>query len=127
MNEITFVFEIDEKSGVPFYRQIIQQVETGISTGKLKAGDKLPTIRKLAIELKINPNTIAKSYNEMELKGLVVTQVGSGTFIADIKIDIDQVERKKKMDEACSVFFATAKQLGYDYKDALVIINSYKE
>ena len=74
---------LDTASGVPFYRQIIQRIELSILAGRLGPGDRLPTIRALAVELKINPNTIAKAYGELELKGIVTTQVGSGTFVSD--------------------------------------------
>ena len=88
--------ELNTKNGVPFYRQIIQRVEYMMSAEKLKPGDKLPTVRQLAVKLKINPNTVAKAYNELELRGLVNTQVGSGTFISEKKIDISELEKEKK-------------------------------
>jgi len=77
-----FIPTLDESSGIPFYRQIIKEIERAIVSGRLSAGDRLPTIRSLAIELKMNPNTIAKAYAELELRGLVKTQVGSGTYVA---------------------------------------------
>ncbi|HBD94906.1 MAG: GntR family transcriptional regulator [Spirochaetes bacterium GWF1_31_7] len=126
MGIITIEFEIDEKNGVPFYKQIIQQVEVGIATGRLKPGDRLPTIRALAIKLKINPNTIAKSYNEMELKGLVVTQVGSGTYIADCTIDVDEVTREKKLNELCGNFIASIRQLGFEKEFVVKYLEEYK-
>ena len=60
-------FILDTRSGIPVYRQIIQQVEYNMSIGKLGAGDKLPTVRSLAVDLKINPNTVAKAYNELDI------------------------------------------------------------
>ena len=84
-------FELDQASGIPFYRQIIQQIELSIISGRLKPGSRLPTIRSLAIELKINPNTIAKAYSELEIRGLVITQVGSGTFISSKQPEVDDI------------------------------------
>ena len=72
-------FSLDMSDGAPIYRQIIRQIEYAILSGRLKSGDKLPTIRSLAVELKANPNTIAKAYGELEIRGILVTQVGSGT------------------------------------------------
>ncbi|MDR2480469.1 MAG: GntR family transcriptional regulator, partial [Treponema sp.] len=78
-------FTLDADNGVPIYRQIIQQIEYAILSGRLRPGDRLPTIRSLAVELKTNPNTIAKAYGELEIRGILATQVGSGTYISDKK------------------------------------------
>jgi len=90
-------FTLDGASGLPFYRQIIHQIERAILAGKLVTGERLPTIRSLAIELKINPNTIAKAYAELELKKFVVTQVGSGTYVASRKPSANEDEREIKI------------------------------
>ncbi|MDR1352436.1 MAG: GntR family transcriptional regulator, partial [Treponema sp.] len=76
-------FTLEQTSGTPVYRQIIRQIENGVLSGRLKTGDRLPTIRALAVDLKINPNTIARAYGELEIRGILATQVGSGTYIAD--------------------------------------------
>ncbi len=89
---------LDAASGVPFYRQIIRQVEMAILDGRLVPGDRLPTIRSLAITLKINPNTIAKAYAELELRGFVSTQVGSGTFVSDKRPPPDEGERESRIE-----------------------------
>jgi GntR family transcriptional regulator len=61
---------IDLKSGVPFYRQIIEQVKFAIASGTLASGDRLPTVRQLAVDLSINPNTVIRAYREMEIEGV---------------------------------------------------------
>ncbi|MDR2104107.1 MAG: GntR family transcriptional regulator, partial [Treponema sp.] len=76
-------FSLDPANGVPIYRQIIQQIEYAILSERIRPGDRLPTIRALAVELKINPNTIAKAYGELEIRGILATQVGSGTYVSD--------------------------------------------
>ncbi len=73
---------LDTASGVPFYKQIVRGIERAVTTGCITGGERLPTIRALAVELKINPNTIAKAYAELELTGVVETQVGSGTYVS---------------------------------------------
>ena len=73
--------QIDLKSGVPFYRQIIDQVKAAMATEAVAPGDRLPTVRQLAVDLSINPNTVSRAYTELELTGLVETQMGSGTFV----------------------------------------------
>jgi GntR family transcriptional regulator len=127
LKELGIDFSLDAKSGVPFYRQIIQMVEYNMYVGKLKPGDKLPTIRALAITLKINPNTIAKAYNELEIRGLVQTQVGSGTFIKDKKIDITEIELKRKVDELCGEFLNKAKSLGIQKDEIINTLKNFKE
>ena len=89
--DTTLKFRLDLKSGVPFYKQIILQVEMAIVDGRLGNGDQLPTVRSLAVTLKINPNTVARAYNEMEIRGIVNTQQGTGTFISDKKIELTEV------------------------------------
>ena len=86
-------FSLDTASGVPFYRQIIRRIASAVHAGTLPPGTRLPTIRSLAIQLKINPNTIAKAYAELELRGIVTTQVGSGTFISESNPEPAQAER----------------------------------
>jgi len=115
-------------SGVPFYRQIIQQVERAILAKRLVPGDRLPTIRSLAIELKINPNTIAKAYSELELRGLVITQVGSGTYISDKDVDLQETERQKRIEECIANFFKEMEDLGIRTKQDLIeLIQHFKE
>lgn len=116
-------FILDEKSGVPFYRQVIQQVEYSISTGSLNCGDKLPTVRSLAVQLKINPNTVAKAYNELELRGIVVTQVGNGTFISDKKIEISEIEKRAKVEKLCARFLNEALELGINKNELVKTLN----
>jgi GntR family transcriptional regulator len=72
-------------SGAPIYAQIVAQVESAVARGELKPGDKIPPVRKLAEELVVNPNTVAKSYRQMEQMGLVETRKGAGTFVLDPK------------------------------------------
>jgi len=79
---IPFAFSLDPRTGVPVYRQIIDQVLGGIASGTLQPGDQLPTVRQLAVDLAINPNTVIRSYRELELRGALSTQQGIGTFIA---------------------------------------------
>jgi len=72
---------IEFNSGIPVYRQIINHVCSALASGALKAGDRLPTIRHLQAQLNVNPNTVAKAYRELELKGIITSERGSGSFI----------------------------------------------
>src|ERR1700694_1638754 len=84
-----FQFKLDLHSGVPVYRQLIDQVRSGTASGSLIAGDQLPTVRQLAVDLAINPNTVLRAYRELELGGLIETHHGTGTFISKQKLEKD--------------------------------------
>ena len=79
----SFEFHLDSHTGVPVYRQLIDQVRGAVASGRLKVGDQLPTIRRVAVDLAINPNTVSRSYRDLELLGTLETQQGTGTFIAE--------------------------------------------
>ena len=89
----TLRFSLKPINGVPFFTQIILQAEMGIADGRPKTGDQLPTVRSLAMDLAVNPNTVARAYSELEIRGIVTTQQGTGTFIGDKKVEISEVER----------------------------------
>jgi GntR family transcriptional regulator len=116
-------FKLDPKSGIPFYRQIIDQIRFGIVSGKLKIGEQLPTVRALAVDLKVNLNTVSKAYRELEIQNVLETQQGTGTFIGTVKIEIPDEERKKKLNDICTEFFNIAASYGFSSED---IINELK-
>ena len=105
-------FRLDSASGVPFYRQITDQILGGIATGALCAGDQLPTVRALAVELKVNLNTVAKAYKELEIRGVLNTQQGSGTYVAPVEVRRDEVERRRQVVQLVDEFLARAAALG---------------
>jgi len=104
---------IDLKSGVPFYRQIIDQVKAAIATETVGPGDRLPTVRQLAVDLSINPNTVSRAYTELELTGLVETQMGSGTFVGNRRVEQDDIERRRLLDQICQEFLSRASTHGF--------------
>ena len=109
---MAITFRLDSASGVPFYRQIIDQILAGITTGALCAGDQLPTVRALAVDLQVNLNTVAKAYKELEIRGVLNSQQGSGTFIAAIEIKRSEVERRRQLVQLVDEFLARAAALG---------------
>jgi GntR family transcriptional regulator len=117
-------FKLDPKSGVPFYRQIIDQIRYGIATGQLKVGEQLPTARSLAVQLKINLNTVNKAYKELEIQEILETQQGSGTFIGSIKVKLPEKERQGKLENICDEFVNIASTYGFSVED---IINELKK
>jgi GntR family transcriptional regulator len=118
--EAPFRLSIDSSSGVPFYRQIIDQVLTAIASGTLAAGDQLPTVRQLAVDLSINPNTVVRAYRELEIRGVLNTQQGSGTFIApDQKVSASDVERQRRRSHLIAEFVARAGGEGFTVKEVM--------
>jgi len=116
-------FSLDMKSGVPFYKQIIFQVEMAIADGRLEKGSQLPTVRSLAVDLSINPNTVARAYAEMEIRNVVVTQQGSGTFISDKKINLNAIEREQVLSQITKVYLTKAASFGFSLEELLTNIN----
>ncbi len=109
-------FQLDARSGVPFYRQIIDQIRFGIATGQLKMGEQLPTVRSLAVQLKVNLNTVTKAYKELEIQKILETQQGTGTFIGSEKIDVSVRERRNKLRSICEEFINVAAAYGISPK-----------
>ena len=118
---------IDGKSGVPYYRQIIEQVKYSISRGQLEAGDRLPTVRQLAVDLSINPNTVIRAYREMEIEGVLQTQQGSGTFVGTHTRDITPAERQRMLDQILTDLLARASSYGLTLEDVLEGLRQRKE
>jgi GntR family transcriptional regulator len=118
-NNTIFRFRLDLHSGVPVYRQIIDQVRGGIASGSLAAGDQLPTVRQLAVDLAINPNTVVRAYRELELGGLLETHQGTGTFISSQKIKRGDAERERQLAQIVGDCVARAGAAGFTVEDLL--------
>jgi GntR family transcriptional regulator len=93
----------------------------------MKPGDRLPTIRSLAVDLKTNPNTIAKAYGEMEIRGILETQVGSGTYISDKKPVMEDDSLNKKIREVISRFTHDMRDLGVEGRELVKLIEAYNK
>ncbi len=107
--------QIDKTSGVPIYTQIKEQITGLIHAGRLKAGDQLPTIRALAIDLAVNINTVALAYRELDSAGVIATRRGEGTFVASTPGATEMRRlRQKKLRELAQAFVAETRRLGYD-------------
>lgn len=114
-----FHFALDLHSGVPVYRQLIDQVRAAMASGTLAAGDQLPTVRQLAVDLAINPNTVLRAYRELELGGLLETHQGTGTFIADKKLERKSAERDRQLGQMAGEFAARAGAAGFTVEELL--------
>ena len=111
-----FAFRLDAHSGVPVYRQLIDQVQAAVASGLLTAGDQLPTVRQVAVDLAINPNTVSRAYREMEIRGALDTQQGTGTFVADRKIELSKGERERQLTQLVDEFVSRAGAAGFTVK-----------
>jgi len=114
-----FEFKLDLHSGVPVYRQLIDQVRSGIASGSLTAGDQLPTVRQLAVDLAINPNTVLRAYRELELGGLLETHQGTGTFVANKRPEKNNAERERQLNQLTGEFAARAGAAGFTVEELL--------
>jgi len=124
---VTSEMRIDPKSGVPYYRQIIDQVLFAITSGRLKAGDQLPTVRQLAVDLAVNPNTVARAYRDLELLQFVTTQQGTGTFVAPTKGKVSDVERHRKLDQLCEELVAQSGRYGFTLDEIIQALDERRK
>ena len=114
-----FTFRLDTRSGVPVYRQLIDQVQAGIASGTLASGAQIPTVRQVAVDLEINPNTVLRAYRELEIRGVLDTQQGTGTFVSDRKVTQDDAERGRQLEQLVSEFVARAGAGGFTLQELI--------
>lgn len=119
--------QIDTKSGVPFYRQIIEQIKFAVAREQLSPGERLPTVRQLAVDLAVNPNTVVRAYRELELEGVIDTQQGSGTFVGRQRPEIDSLERRRMLDQILTDLLARASSYGFSVEDVFEGLRRRKE
>jgi len=114
-----FHFHLDLHSGMPVYRQIVDQVRGAVASGALSPGDQLPTVRQLAVDLEVNPNTVVRAYRELEYDGLLETHQGTGTFISDQKMPRAADERQRQLAQIVSDAVARAGAAGFTVQNLL--------
>lgn len=120
-------FRLDKKSPVPFYRQIVDRVLAGISSGQVAPGDRLPTIRDLAVQLGVNPNTVVKAYTELQILGVLHTQQGSGVFVqAAAGPAMRESDRRRATEDLCLDFVGRAQLLNISVDDLLACLKNMK-
>src|SRR5271154_3388703 len=122
-----FVLKLDLRSGVPVYRQIIDQVLGGISASSLKPGDQLPTVRQLAVDLAINPNTVVRAYRELEIREVLATQQGTGTFITDKQPEKNEIEHRRRVAQLAGELLARAGAEGITLQELLDYFNELQK
>ena len=124
---MSFNIKLNNSSGVPYYKQIINRISYGVINGVLKPGEQLPTVRQLAVDLQVNLNTIMKAYNELEIKGIVTTQQGTGTFITDNLPETNKDEKEKRLKSLCTSFIDEITSLDISFDEAIDMLHSIKK
>src|ERR1700744_6412018 len=114
-----FVFSLDRESGIPVYRQLIDRVQAAVAAGALTTGDQLPTVRQVAVDLAINPNTVMRAYRELEIRGMLDTQQGTGTFIAAYKPHANGDERARQLNALIDEFITRAGAGGFNLEELI--------
>jgi GntR family transcriptional regulator len=118
-------FRLNDRSGVPIYRQIQDLVRFGVASGQLLPGEQLPTVRALAVELAVNPNTVIRAYTELEREGILRTEQGTGTFVAARSHEgLDPEERRAKLEALCTEFLAQAARYGFSPDETVRTLRS---
>jgi len=120
-------FALDPAGGVPYYRQIILQVEMAIADRRIGPGSRLPTVRGLAVALEINPNTVARAYQELEQRGIVSTQQGTGTFITDREVNVAASEREQVLKRFAQSLLSHAAGYGFTIDDVIAYLVSMRD
>jgi len=118
---------LNYQSGEAIYRQIVEQVKYKVASGELSPGQRLPSIRELAKQLKINPRTVVKSYEELRAAGLAVMRQGQGVFITENQAQASAKTRQKAIADMTRRMFAEAMRIGADKEEILRIVNETAE
>ena len=116
------LISISTADGTPYYTQIVNQVRYLITTGRLEPGEQLPPVRKLAEQLTLNPNTVARAYRELEVANLVVSKRGAGVFVADGVSPLSKLEKKKIVHQRMDELLLCARQLGVDLESLIKLL-----
>lgn len=118
-----FAFRLDLKTGIPVYRQLIDQVLAAIASAALAPGDRLPTVRQVAVDLTINPNTVVRAYKELEIRGVLTTQQGTGTFISTQPVQVDELERQRLLHQFIADVAARAGAAGFSLAEVAAALD----
>ena len=120
-------FQIQTSSGVPIYEQLAAQIRQAVALGQLQSDDRLPSVRQLSRDLLINPNTVARTYQELEGEGLLVCRPGLGVFVGQPRADITREARKRRLLEPLDQWLTMAVHLGCTQDDVLQLVTDRLE
>ena len=118
---------ISLQDGAPIYQQIVEQVKYLVASGRLKPGDDVPPIRILAGQLRINPNTVARAYLELERAGVVTKRHGSGTYVAEVRTSLSKPDKIKILANRTDALLTEAKHLDVDLSEIIKLLRERDE
>lgn len=121
------MFRVRPESGEPIYQQLMRQIQHAVTTGVLKPGTQLPTVRELASQLVINPNTVARAYRELEREGLIESTTGRGTFVKFAPPKLVREERKKRLQPFIDHLISEALTLNFTMEELSTLIEDTLE
>jgi GntR family transcriptional regulator len=120
--------KIDQQSGIPIYLQIMQEIKKTVAFGGFKAGNKLPSVRELAVQLRVNPNTVARAYRELQYDKIIESRWGGGNFIASDVAKIAEVEKEKIVTDKFREALKSGRELGFNENELQQILTKvFKE
>ena len=115
-------FHVNTASRVPIYQQLVRQVREAIARGEFRPDERLPSVRELAREVAVNPNTVARAYTELERDGTLVSRPGLGIFVARPGTDLTRAARDRRLRELLDPFLTEAVHLGYSADEVLRLV-----
>ncbi len=113
---------VSDTDGTPFYQQVVTQIKFLVASGRLEEGEQLPPVRKLAEQLLINPNTVARAYRELEAEGVVAPKRGAGVFVSDVGSPLSRKEKTRILGERINAMLTESQQLGFDLEAVVKLI-----
>jgi len=116
------MFRIDNQSRQAVYEQIVKQVEKYVLSGLLASGDKMPSVRKLSVELNVNPNTVQRAYTELERSGVIVTAPGRGAFVTELSLNVLREARRRINLQKLDTVLTELKVAGVEKEKILAIV-----
>ena len=114
--------QVSPNDGVPIYQQIVNQMRYLAASGRLNAGEQLPPVRKLAEQILVNPNTVARAYRELEQAGVIESRQGSGSFVAEKVSPLSRRERTRILNERLDMLLAEAAQMDVDLETVVKLL-----
>ncbi len=121
------LLRIDPAAPEPLFEQITRKVKEGVAGGELSSGDRLPSVRELARELAINPNTVARAYEALERQGVIVRRQGAGSFVTDRPSPLRDAERRRRLRELLRRAATEAFHLGFDAAEVESVLHAELE
>lgn len=121
------LIHISTADGLPIYNQIVNQVKYLVASGRLAPGEQLPPVRKLAEQLVVNPNTVARAYRELETAGLILTRRGAGVYVAEGGSPLTRHEQQRILSERLDLILAEARQMNFEIEDLIRLLRQRSE